>query len=181
MHPIRLAGPQDAGALLDLQSRLDAQSEFMLFEPGEREQDPARLRDRLLAQGQSGSFDLVAEAGDAEAGHPETGGGLAGWLAVDVLPARRARRTGYLVLGVDAAAAGRGIGRSLLTAAADEAARRGLARLELTVITGNLRALGLYLRCGFEVEGLRRQALVRGTVVTDEYYMGKLLAADGPG
>ena len=49
MHPIRLAGPQDAGALLDLQHRLAAQSEFMLFEPGEREQDPARLRDRLLA------------------------------------------------------------------------------------------------------------------------------------
>ena len=46
MHPIRLAGPEDADALLDLQHRLDAQSEFMLFEPGEREQDPARLRDR---------------------------------------------------------------------------------------------------------------------------------------
>ena len=173
MHPIRLAGPENAGALLDLQHRLDAQSEFMLFEPGEREQDPARLRDRLLAQGQSGSFDLVAEAGDAESGRAETGGmasgGLAGWLAVDVLPARRARRTGYLVLGVDAAAVGRGLGRSLLAAAEDEAAQRGLGRLELTVMTGNLRALGLYLRCGFEVEGLRRRALVRGTTVTDEY------------
>jgi len=175
MHPIRLAGPQDADALLDLQHRLDAQSEFMLFEPGEREQDPARLRDRLLAQGPAGSFDLVAGAGDAESG------GLAGWLAVDVLPVRRARRTGYLVLGVDAAAAGRGIGRGLLAAAGDEAARRGLGRLELTVITGNLRALSLYLQCGFEVEGLRRQALVRGTTVTDEYYMGKLLVTDGPG
>jgi hypothetical protein len=86
MHQIRLAGPEDAGALLDLQHRLDAQSEFMLLEPGERERDPA----------------------------------------------------------------------------------------------GNLRALGLYLRCGFRVEGLRRQALVRGTTVIDEYYMGKLLAADGP-
>jgi RimJ/RimL family protein N-acetyltransferase len=47
-------------------------------------------------------------------------------------------------------------------------------------MTGNLRALGLYLRCGFQVEGLRRQALVRGTTVIDEYYMGKLLAGDGP-
>jgi hypothetical protein len=98
MHQIRLAGPEDAGALLDLQHRLDGQSEFMLLEPGEREQSPARLRDRLLTQGQA----------------------------------------------------------------------------------GNLRALGLYLRCGFQVEGLRRQALVRGTTLIDEYYMGKLLAGDGP-
>jgi ribosomal protein S18 acetylase RimI-like enzyme len=178
MHRIRLAAPEDAGALLALQHRLDGQSEFMLLEPGEREQSPARLRDRLLAQGPAGGFDLVAEGedGNGDGG----GGGLAGWLAVEVLPFRRARRTGYLVLGVDAAAAGRGLGRSLLAAAEHEAAGRGLRRLELTVMTGNLRALGLYLRCGFQVEGLRRQALVRGTTVTDEYYMGKLLAGDGP-
>jgi ribosomal protein S18 acetylase RimI-like enzyme len=172
MHQIRLAGPEDAGALLALQHRLDAQSEFMLLEPGEREQNPARLRNRLLTQGRAGSFDLVAEGSD--------GDGLAGWLSVEVLPFRRARSTGYLVLGVDAAAAGRGIGRSLLAAAGHEATGRGLRRLELTVMTGNLRALGLYLRCGFQVEGLRRQALVRGTTVIDEYYMGKLLAGDGP-
>jgi ribosomal protein S18 acetylase RimI-like enzyme len=176
MPQIRLAGPEDAGALLDLQHRLDAQSEFMLLEPGEREQSPARLRDRLLAQGRAGSFDLVAEDSDGD-----TGGGLAGWLSVEVLPFRRARHTGYLVLGVDAAAAGRGIGRSLLAAAEHEAAKRGLRRLELTVMTGNLRALGLYLRCGFQVEGLRRQALARGSTVIDEYYMGRLLAGEGPG
>jgi len=172
MHQIRLAAAEDAGALLALQHRLDGQSEFMLLEPGEREQSPARLRDRLLAQGRDGGFDLVAEGGD--------GGGLAGWLSVEVLPFRRARRTGYLVLGVDAAAAGRGLGRSLLEAAEHEAAGRGLRRLELTVMTGNLRALALYLRSGFQVEGLRRRALVRGSTVVDEYYMGKLLAGDGP-
>jgi ribosomal protein S18 acetylase RimI-like enzyme len=174
MHQIRLAGPEDAGALLALQHRLDGQSEFMLLEPGEREQSPARLRDRLLAQGRAGGFDLVAEGEDGN------GDGLAGWLSVEVLPFRRARRAGYLVLGVDVAAAGRGLGRSLLAAAEHEAAGRGLRRLELTVMTGNLRALGLYLRCGFQVEGLRRQALVRGTTLIDEYYMGKLLAGDGP-
>jgi hypothetical protein len=80
MHRIRLAGPDDAGALLGLQHRLDSQSPFMLLEPGEREQAPGRLR-----------------------------------------------------------------------------------------------ALGLYLRGGFQVEGLRRRALARDDTVVDEYYMGKLL------
>jgi ribosomal protein S18 acetylase RimI-like enzyme len=166
MENIRLAGPQDADGLLALQHRLDAQSSFMLLEPGEREREPGRLYARLVTQGEAGSFDLVAG--------PE--GGLVGWLSVEVAPFRRAGRTGYLVMGVDATAAGRGLGAALLAAAAGEGWRRGLRRLELTVMADNLRALGLYLRSGFQVEGLRRHALVRDDAVIDEYYMGLLLA-----
>ena len=162
---IRLAGPDDAAALLALQHRLDGQSSYMLLEPDEREQAPDRLRARLRDQGTTGSFDLIAAHDD----------GLVGWLSVEVLPFRRASRCGYVVMGVDAAAAGRGIGTGLLTTAATEARRRGLWRLELTVMTDNLRALSLYLRGGFQVEGLRRQALVRDGTVIDEYYMGKVL------
>ena len=80
-----------------------------------------------------------------------------------------------LVIGVDTAAAGRGVGRDLLAAAECEASDRGLSRLELTVMTDNLRALGLYLRGGFRVEGLRHRALVRDGTAVDEYYMAKLL------
>jgi RimJ/RimL family protein N-acetyltransferase len=165
MHQIRLARPADAAALLALQHRLDTQSSFMLLEPGEREQTPGRLRDRLRGQGAMGSFDLVAATADR----------LAGWLTVEVLPVRRASRTGYVVMGVDADAAGRGIGSGLLAAADQQARHRGLQRLELTVMADNLRALGLYLRGGFQVEGLRRQALARDGAVVDEYYMGRLL------
>jgi RimJ/RimL family protein N-acetyltransferase len=165
VNSIRLAAPGDARTLLDLQHRLDAQSSFMLLEPAEREQAPDRLRSRLAAQGAAGSFALVAEGK----------GRLLGWLSVEVAPFRRAARTGYLVMGVDAEAAGRGIGTALLRAAAEEAHQRGLQRLELTVMTDNLRALSLYLRNGFQVEGLRRQALVRDGAEVDEYYMGRLL------
>jgi ribosomal protein S18 acetylase RimI-like enzyme len=165
MHQIRLAGPADAAALLALQRRLDTQSSFMLLEPGEREQAPDPLHDRLRGQGAVGSFDLVAA----------TAGRLVGWLAVEVSPFRRANRTGYVVMAVDADAAGRGIGGGLLTAADQQARHRGLRRLELTVMADNLRALSLYLRGGFQVEGLRRQALARDGAVVDEYYMGKLL------
>jgi ribosomal protein S18 acetylase RimI-like enzyme len=171
VYEVRLAGPDDADALLGLQRRLDAQSSFMLLEPGEREQAPDRLRGRLQGQGRTGSFDLVAEEE----------GGLTGWLSVVMLPFRRASGCGYVVMGVDVAAAGRGIGRELLAAAGREARGRGLCRLELTVMTDNLRALSLYLRSGFEVEGLRRQALVRDSTVIDEYYMGKLLSREGGG
>ena len=94
MLRIRLASADDAGALLGLQHRLDAQSPFMLLESGEREQAPGRLRARLHGQASAGSFDLVAE--------DEESGSVVGWLSVHVLPFRRARHTGHVVIGVDA-------------------------------------------------------------------------------
>jgi ribosomal protein S18 acetylase RimI-like enzyme len=166
VETIRRAGPEDAVALLALQCRLDEQSSFMLLEPGERDTTPNGLRARLAAQSSAGSFDLVAEGNE----------GLLGWVSVEVAPFRRARGTGYVVMGVDAEAAGRGIGAALLAAAAGEGRLRGLCRLELTVMTDNLRALRLYLRSGFQVEGLRRDALLRDNSAVSEYYMGWLLA-----
>jgi GNAT superfamily N-acetyltransferase len=50
----------------------------------------------------------------------------------------------------------RWVGSGLLAAAERKARRRGLLRLELTVMADNLRALSLYLRSGFQMEGLRR-------------------------
>lgn len=162
---IRPALASDSVALHALQCRLDEQSEWMLLEPGERGGSDGPLHERLAAQHGDGSFDLVAE-GDGLA--------LVGWLSVDVLPFRRARHVGYLVLGVDTAAAGRGLGRGLLEAGIAECGKRHLRRLELTVMADNLRAIGLYLGCGFEVEGLRRAAVLRGGALVDEYYMSRI-------
>jgi hypothetical protein len=89
----------------------------MLLEPGEREQAPDRVRARLQAHGGAASFDLIAE--DEECVR------VVGWLSVAVLPFRRARHCGYVVIGVDAPAAGRG----LLAAAEHEASGRGCADL----------------------------------------------------
>ena len=169
---IRLAGGDDGVALLALQQRLDRQSAYMLVEPDERDTTPDRLRERLAGRSAHGAFDLVADEPDAPSGSVQR---LVGWLAVEVLPYRRAAHVGYVVLGVDRSYAGRGIGAALMDACVDEATRRGLRRLELTVMTDNLRAMGLYLRHGFEVEGLRRQAVLRSGELVDEYYMARLL------
>jgi RimJ/RimL family protein N-acetyltransferase len=48
-------------------------------------------------------------------------------------------------------------------------------------MTDNLRALGLCPRSGFQVEGLRREALTRDGAVIDEYYMGRLLPSPDAG
>lgn len=169
---IRLAVPADAAALLALQQRLDRQSSFMLFEPDERDPDPHALRHRLAAQGNCGGLDLVAV--DPQ-GLPGGQAELVGWLSVAVAPYRRVAHVGALALGVDAAHASRGLGSALLEGCRAEAARRGLTRLELVLMADNLRALNLYLRHGYQVEGLRRGSLVREGRRVDEYFMALLL------
>ena len=155
MTTIRPVRAGDAEALLALQLALDDESAFMLLSPGERERTP---RSPIVTEP---SFVIVAEGTDH----------LEGYVEVSVLPFARARQTGYVVMGVRTASAGRGLGRALLSSAIDTATARGLRRLELTVMTHNRAALNLYLSCGFEVEGLRRDALTTGS----EYYMGLLL------
>lgn len=59
-------------------------------------------------------------------------------------------------LATDPAHQRRGIGRQLLYAAAEEAARRGARRLRLHVLSSNRAARQLYESCGFEVEGILR-------------------------
>ena len=168
------AVPEDSAALLTLQHRLDRQSSFMLLEPGERPSSVEGLRARLAGQSSAGSFDLIA-------GLPGQHVGPVGWVSVEVPPYRRAAHVGHLVLGVDAACSGQGVGRRLLEAALDECRQRQLRRVELTVMVDNLRAVQLYLRCGFVVEGLRRASLIRDGGSVDEYAMAQLVIGSGSG
>lgn len=58
--------------------------------------------------------------------------------------------------------------------AIEEARRPGLRRVVLTVMTGNVVAIRLYLSCGFQIEGRRRVCLVVNGYETDEYQLAVL-------
>jgi RimJ/RimL family protein N-acetyltransferase len=164
---LRIAGPDDAAALLRLKQQLDHETSFMLFEPGERDTSVPALARHLEDVARSGnSAVIVAELRDGLAGYLELAGG----------PCRRARATGYLVMGVLAAAGGRGIGTALLAEAKRWAAAHGLHRLELTVMAHNRRAFDLYSRMGFSVEGRRSECLLVDGRFVDELYMAAILA-----
>jgi RimJ/RimL family protein N-acetyltransferase len=163
---LRLAGPGDAAALLRLKQRLDQESSFMLFEPGERDASVDILAAQLSDTARSRNSAVIVA---------ELDGDLAGYVEVSGGSFRRTRSTAYLVIGVVAAASGRGIGRSLLEEAKRWAAAHGVHRLELTVMSHNRRAAGLYRRAGFTVEGRRAQCLLVDGQFVDELYMAAIL------
>jgi RimJ/RimL family protein N-acetyltransferase len=53
----------------------------------------------------------------------------------------------------------------------------GLVRLELTVHTTNDRAVALYKRFGFQIEGTRQASLLVAGEYRDEYLMSRVTAA----
>lgn len=167
---IRTAGPADAAALMRLKRQLDEETSFMLLEPGERDPSVPKLAAHLEdVAGSGNSLVLLAETGG------ETDGEPAGYLELAGGEARRNRSTTHVVIGVLARASGRGVGSGLLGEAVRWSAEQGLHRVELTVMAHNTRAVALYQRMGFVIEGRARECLRVDGRFVDELTMAILL------
>jgi RimJ/RimL family protein N-acetyltransferase len=163
---VREATESDAGALLALKRALDQETTFMLLEPGERTTTEADFAEELRA---------VAARPNAVVLVADTGGELAGYVEARGGSFRRNRPTAHVVIGIRQSYAGRGLGGRLLTELEAWARAHGIHRLELTVMTHNERAVALYRKTGYEVEGTRREALVVDGRPVDELWMAKLV------
>jgi ribosomal protein S18 acetylase RimI-like enzyme len=86
-------------------------------------------------------------------------GRVVGWCDVLPVPRPACAHCGVLGIGIIAAYRGKGIGAALMRAAIDASRAFGLTRVELTVREHNTNAVALYVKMGFEVEGLKRNAV----------------------
>jgi RimJ/RimL family protein N-acetyltransferase len=163
---LRIAGPNDAVALMKLKQRLDEQTSFMLLEPAERDTSTQALARHLEEVSRSeNSLVIVADRRRDLAGYVELAGGKF----------RRNRATTHVIIGVLAEASGKGVGTALLEEAKRWAASRGLHRIELNVMAHNHRAIALYERMGFVREGRRVDCLLVDGKFLDELYMAMIL------
>ena len=88
---------------------------------------------------------------------------------------QRNRYTATVGVGVLQEHTGKKLGRTLMEGLEHFAYHAGIHRLELTVMSHNARALRLYEKMQYRVEGMRRESLhVNGSYV-DEFSMSKLL------
>jgi ribosomal protein S18 acetylase RimI-like enzyme len=101
-------------------------------------------------------------------------GQVVGWCDISSLNRPLFAHSGVLGIGILAEYRGCGIGEALLRATLDEAKVRGLTRVELTVREKNVGAAALYRKLGFEVEGVKRQAVKHGDAYEDLICMAVL-------
>ncbi|WP_414046701.1 N-acetyltransferase family protein [Macrococcus equi] len=162
---IRKATNKDAEQLMNLIDHVESTSNFMLMEPGERNnsvEKQLKMIEHFSKQDNSNIF--VADNGT-----------LCGYLIAIGNTSLRNKHTAYLVIGVHEDARGQGVGTQLFEAVEKWANTVGITRLELTVVSKNEAGVRLYQKSGFEIEGTKRRSLKINEIFYDEYYMSKLL------
>lgn len=160
---VRKAIPADAFQLAELMKHVE-DSNFMLFEPGERQTTTEQLEKRLAAMDEE-SVVLVTEEQRE----------LTGYLFAIGDTVKRKRHSVYIAVGVRQSERGKGRGTGLFQALDRWAAEKGIRRIELTVLEHNRPAIGLYQKLGFDIEGLKRDSVRLGDHYANELYMAKLL------
>lgn len=158
---------EDAKQLSKLIMDVEASSDYMLWEAGEREMDSERQKNIIgRMKGSYNSNIFVADNENNE---------LVGYLFAIGGDAKRNKHSAYVVVGIAENYRGQGIGAKLFKKLEQWAMQHDIHRLELTVVTRNLAGLALYKRMGFEVEGTKKHSLLINGEFVDEYYMSKLI------
>lgn len=159
---VRTAVESDAEQLVQLRRRLFAETSFMLWEPAEftaTAQDERKFVERLSSRVNCRL--VLAISGSAAVGFLAAMGG----------ERNRLRHSALLALGVAREYWSQGVASRMLTEVIAWAPSAKLKRLELMVHTTNTKAVALYRKHGFEVEGTRRSSLLVNGEYVDEYLM----------
>ena len=165
---LRRAKKEDAAKFLSLWEALDSETEFMLYEPGERNTTLEQQRSSLE---KSESSEDVAIYVIEDTAQSELIGFTAGRRNTNL----RDRYSLSVVIGIRKIYTGKRHGVKLLTELEAWAQSIDIKRLELTVMTENEYAVRLYKRLGYEVEGTKRMSVHLSSGFKDEYVMSKLI------
>lgn len=120
---------------------------------------------KKMAEPIEGHYLLVACIGTDVVGH------------AGLHPERAPRRAHTMALGmaVPSAFQGRGVGKALMGGLIELADNwLNVFRLELTVFTDNARAIGLYRKFGFEIEGTHKAYAMRAGRYVDTHSMARV-------
>jgi hypothetical protein len=162
---VRHARLEDAGAWLTFLQALDRDTEFMLFEAGERSSILSKCEEAIhRINAVPGAILLLVWNAD---------GSVVGYLKGDVLPLERKAHVMSVSCALLTPYRGN-TGKALIQHFFDEVKREGIIkRVEAVVAASNLRMLVLALSLGLVVEGVKRNAVRIQSEMFDEYVIAK--------
>ena len=158
---------EDAQRYWNLLNALDYETEFMMYEPGERTCNLARI-ENMLADSPENMFVRCIEDGDE----------LVGFISAGRGGHNRTQHSAYIVCGIREKYRRQGLGKKLFGRLDEWAKVQKIHRLELTVVAENIPAINLYLKAGYTIEGTARHSMRIGGRYVDEYHMSKVFPED---
>lgn len=165
---VRQATVSDATSFLNLWDALDTETEFMLFEPNERQATLEAQKKNLANASNSENVRIFVLADSKE-------NILAGFCAGRRSSNFRDRHSLHIVIGIRQEYTGKQWGFKLLTELEQWAISIEVSRLELSVMVNNNKAIALYSKHGYQIEGTKKNAVFLHSGFVDEHIMAKLI------
>jgi len=162
---IRHVRLSDAAQLVSFKKSVSAESKFLLTCPDEVEDLIDQRRMITLYLSDSRRIFLVAEYD----------GQIVGIITLSGSSRRRIMHKGELGISVRKQFWGKGIGSALMEEALQIAKEKGFKKIQLEVMSNNHRAISIYKKFGFEVEGVKKKAVLIDNEYIDLVMMGKWL------
>ncbi|WP_436951093.1 N-acetyltransferase family protein [Staphylococcus shinii] len=153
--------PNEAEALYDCMRTIDQESQYMLYLPDERSFDKERFIDDIQR-----NFYIGVKSGNNQ---------ILGYLSVHISTLAKVRHIGYIITGLVNDLQQQGLATQMFEETFKWAKRKGLRRLELTVITTNTPAVNFYEKIGFKIEGIKHSSVYMDGHYFDELYMSMML------
>jgi len=169
---IRAAAPADAAAMLAYLRRVGAESSHLTFGPEGVELTEEEEREHIARTGRTDNALFLVATLDGQ---------IVGCLTFSGGRRARTRHAGEFSLSVARAHWAQGIGGALVEVLLAWAAAGGVIRkIDLRVRSDNARAIALYERLGFTVEGCVTRALFVDGEFHDTVLMGRLVDPPSP-
>jgi len=162
---IRERKTDDANAFCEFLSKLDHEAEYMLYEKDERNVSIQKIlkNTESVINDKNACYIAVTE------------NKIIGYIIAVREKFIRTRHVATVVIGILEEYCNKGIGYLLFQEIINFASENNVKRLELTVITENERAINLYKKLGFEIEGTRKNSTFKDGKYYDEFYMAKTI------
>jgi RimJ/RimL family protein N-acetyltransferase len=166
MIKVRQIKTEDAEKYMKLYSKLDEETIFRLYEPGERKisisEQITEIKNMI---NNDNSTIIVAEDGEE----------VVGYLSAFGRSQNRVKHIVTIGIAILQSHVGMGIGTMLFKELEVWAKKHNKHRLELTVMENNPSAFALYQKIGFEVEGVKKNSLFINGEYINDIYMSKLI------
>lgn len=163
----RTAQESDAGNIVNFFNHIGGESSFMSFEKDEYALD-AKEQAAVIHQFQNDPTNtmLLAMAGDE----------IAGLSTITSSHKIKSRHDAELGIVVAQKYQGNGIGTKLIQSVISWVKENNItSRISLEVRADNIKAINIYMKLGFIVEGCRKNSTLLNGIYYDDYLMGMML------
>lgn len=164
---IKSAAPDDASDWVNMLIKLDEETEFTKFEPGERTTDIISYKEIIIGIVKNPTSALFFAVDNYLESNK-----IIGYVIAEAYKSNRKSHVATVGIGVLKSHRKAGVAIELCKTMKSYARKNGVMRMEAQIAEHNYRSVILAKKYGFVVEGIKKKSIQISNIYYDEYLMG---------